>query len=105
MLRRASRAAGVLASGLVLGFEMTAGAEAAQPVRVEYRAPPACPDGASPVSRLCAAGDVRGARPPEPIAPFGGTLRNEGDKVVGRIPSTSDRSEPTSREVSGTDCS
>jgi hypothetical protein len=57
------------------------------------------------VSRIRARVDVRAARPGETIATFGVTLRNEGDKVVGRIASTSDRSEPTSREVSGTDCS
>jgi hypothetical protein len=57
------------------------------------------------VSRIRARVDVRAALPGESIPTFGVTLRKEGERVVGRIASMSERREPTSREVSGTDCS
>jgi len=96
---------GLGCAAIAFGLEANAIGEPAQPFRVEYRAPASCPDEASLVSRIRARVDVRTARPGEPITTFDVTLRNEGDKIVGRIASTGERSEPTSREVSGTDCS
>jgi hypothetical protein len=77
----------------------------AHPMRVEYHAPSSCPDEASFVSRVKARVDVRAAAPGETVPTFGVTLLADGERVIARIASVNERSEPTSRVVSGTDCS
>jgi hypothetical protein len=101
------RALGAFGAGSLLALVAIAPARAgeAHPMRVEYHAPAACPDEAAFVSRVRARVDVRAAAPAETVPTFGVTLLAEGDRVVARIASVNERSEPTSRVVSGTDCS
>jgi hypothetical protein len=102
MLPSAKSAAGALGFAL-LTLAPFARAES-HPMRVEYHAPSSCPDEAAFVSRVRARVEVRDARPGEPVATFGVTLLTEGDKVIARVASTNEKSEPTSRVVNGTDC-
>ena len=92
-------------AGALLGYEVSARANDAQPIRLEYRAPSSCPDEAALFSRIRARVEVRRASATEPVPTFGITLADEGQRIIGRIASMSERREPTSREVSGTDCS
>src|SRR6266545_4152074 len=89
----------------LFGDELSARGSEAQPIRLEYRAPANCPDEAALFSRIRARVDVRRASSVESVPTFGITLEDAGQRIIGRIASVSERREPTSREVSGADCS
>jgi hypothetical protein len=97
--------AAVLAIAFALGVEGAARADEPVALRLEYRASASCPDEAALLSRIRARVAVRSALPGEEVATFGVTVQADGDRVVGRIASMSERNELTGREVIGADCS
>src|SRR5258705_8793531 len=104
MLTFAKSALGALGAAILLAYAPAARAADAHPMHVDYHAPSSCPDEAAFVSRVRARVDVRDALPGETVPTFGVTLLADGDKVIARIASVNERSEPTSRVVNGTDC-
>jgi hypothetical protein len=77
----------------------------AVPVRLEYRAPPACPDSEAFLAAVRARTQrVRPADADEPARTFVVVILSDGARTFGRLQVTEEGRETDSREVSGASC-
>jgi hypothetical protein len=93
-----------VAAFCLAGPSLPARADSAEPIRLDYRAPPSCPDEAGMLARMRARIDVRKATGDEASRRFLVTVSVEVTRFIGTITSIDTHGEPSARALDGTNC-